>query len=345
MLNLNFWKWHFCTFLFCFYMSCIDFISPKETTVKVPIYRDLRRCEYYGAAPFPHSKAPENVVFNTPRHRSFYTSLLNFLKRPFERVSSYYKLFSLLVLFSFSLFPKQFFSNFFLFFEHQKIAYLHFDIGWLLVKMCSIATPSSQSYIFFVPWLFNSLHCPCSVTLTRFWLTAYWIVAWGINGGKQPTCEYLSVDTLSKSWLMARFPWEKEVIMTRTQLYSQLATLTDAQLESVFRMAQVMGVMPIESNTSSKASKSVDKALVQTVQTPVVASKPDKFSYKSLRCTKGIPSKVWSAIHHCVVENGGEYDRKTKTWTFKTIKACKATYDAQVAYAKAHDKDLCIEAF
>lgn len=130
--------------------------------------------------------------------------------------------------------------------------------------------------------------------------------------------------------------------MKRTELYSTLAQLTDEQLVQLFKVAQVLGTVPTDIKVdaqSPKASKP-DNALVQTV-----APKTDKFSYKSLRCTKGIPSKVWSAIHHCVVENGGTYDRRTKTWNFKTIKACKTTYESQVAYAKSHGTELCIEAF
>lgn len=128
--------------------------------------------------------------------------------------------------------------------------------------------------------------------------------------------------------------------MTRTQLYSQLAQLSDAQLTQLFKLAQVMGSVPTDLKVDEEAPKT-DNALVQTVAKP----KTDKFSYKSLRCTKGIPSKVWSAIHHNVVDNGGEYDRKTKTWKFKTIKACKKVYDEQVAYAQKHGTVLCVEAF
>lgn len=117
--------------------------------------------------------------------------------------------------------------------------------------------------------------------------------------------------------------------MSRTDLYTQLATLSDAQLTQLVALAQLVGAQSLDKAT-------VDNALVK-------ASKPEKFSAKSLKCTKGIPSKVWSAIHHCVVEHGGKYDRKTKVWTFKTIKACKEVYEIQSAYAKEHGKELLIE--
>lgn len=115
--------------------------------------------------------------------------------------------------------------------------------------------------------------------------------------------------------------------MTRTELYTQLAQLTDAQLNSLVTLAQSVQDGTLVLPNANKVAK----------KTPEV-----KFSAKSLKCTKGIPSKVWSAIHHCVIDNGGTYDRRSKTWNFKTIKACKAVYDAQVAYAKEHGTELVI---
>lgn len=123
-----------------------------------------------------------------------------------------------------------------------------------------------------------------------------------------------------------------------TSILTLIAKIDDSHLEQLAQLINLFvtgkikfvdGVLTVDNGKS-------DNALVES------KAKPERFSAKSLKCTKGIPSKVWSAIHHSVIENGGSYDRKTKTWTFKTIKACKAVYDAQVAYAKAHDTELCI---
>lgn len=117
--------------------------------------------------------------------------------------------------------------------------------------------------------------------------------------------------------------------MSRVDLYNQLAQLSDVQLTQLVQLAQLVGTQSLDKAT-------VDNALVK-------ASKPEKFHAKGLKCTKGIASNVWSAIHHCVIEHGGKYDRKTKTWQFKTYKACEEVYNIQSAYAKEHGKELVIE--
>ena len=140
--------------------------------------------------------------------------------------------------------------------------------------------------------------------------------------------------------------------MKRAELYSQLAQLTDAQLVQLVQLAQVLGSVP----STTVAQAKPDKALVVV---PTVAKsseelradkvqrklKDGKFNYKRLACTKGIPSKVWSAIHHNVVENGGTWDRQDKVWKFKTIKACKTVYETQLKFAQSKGVEMPIEAF
>lgn len=85
-----------------------------------------------------------------------------------------------------------------------------------------------------------------------------------------------------------------------------------------------------------------------TDSTVVKGKKGDKPEpeYKKLHVTKGIPSKVWSAINHDFTANGGKWVKGKKKgtgyWEFDTVAQCTEALTRQQEYCKAHDVECAL---